>query len=162
MEFAAFVAFACQQYGYTLNIKNPNGLRKMKIATTISFVIIMWTRAIRYVWIWWIMLHTFFEDENWFVLKLSGAPVILMTLFNAILVMDVTAKLLKFLPMQLKKHSEEEINEVASDAASSGTHFRRHDSFFGLSTSQKEWAKVRGAVHMGAFHHRTSKSTKRD
>lgn len=149
-------AMALQQYGYTLDIKTPEGLTKMKIATAASLGLMTWGRLVRYGFVWWKLITTFKEDQNTFVLKLALPPVVLLSLFNVALLGDCLEKFLKFRNKTIKKDSPEDIQEAAVDALGAGRSLRTHKSFFGLSKSKKDWAKIRGAVHMGAFKKRSS------
>ena len=153
LQFAAFLAFMIQQYGYMLNIKTREGLLKMKISVALGLVIMVWTRVIRYFWLWKIMGTLMWEDENWIVLKAAIVPFLGLSLVNVVFVIDASVKFAKFMPMQIEKHSEEEIKDLAVEAAFAGRHKRTRKSLsISLSFSQKEWAKVRGAVMMGVFH----------
>ena len=68
--------------------------------------------------------------------------------------------------MKIAQHSEEMIDEIASDAVSAGVITRQVSSYFELNKSQKEWAKVKGAVWMGAFcshaHDKKEKDAKKE
>ena len=160
LQLAAFVAFYCQQYGFTLNVKTQEGLNKMKISISISFMIIIWSRVIRYAWLLQILMTTIWEDQNWIVIKCAVAPYILLSLVNVLIVMDASAKFAKFVPMQIKKHSMDDIEDLAIEALSSGRHIRRRESFTGLNMSRRNWAKIRGAVNMGVIKECKEKSKK--
>ena len=71
-------------------------------------------------------------------------------------------KTLKFLTMSENKHPEEEIIDLATDAASAGMILRRSSSYFGMSKAEKEWAKIRGVVRMGVFHAAAARSKKEE
>ena len=159
LQLAAFIAFLCQQYGFTLNVGTQDGLNKMKISVSINFIIIIWSRVIRYAWLWQILMTTVWEDQNWLVLKLAITPFIGMTLFNVIMVLDSSIKFAKFAPMHVEKHSLDEIKDLAIEAASAGRHTRSRQSFSGLNFSRRNWAKIRGVVRMGIVHE-TEKSKK--
>lgn len=153
LQLAAFLAFMIQQYGYLLDIKTPGGLMEMKMSVAIAWVIMVWTRVVRYFWLCKILFDVLWEDQNWTVLYLSIVPFLGLTLCNVVFVMDASVKLVKFMPMQIKKHSDEEIKDLAVQAAFAGRHKRTRQSIsIGLSFSQKEWAKVKGCVKMGVFH----------
>ena len=145
----ARVAFFCQQYGYTLNVRTQEGLTKMKISISISFVLIMYGRVIRYAWLLQIIWTTMWEDQNWIVIKCAVAPFILMSLVNVLIVLDASAKFAKFIPMHIKKHSKDDIQDLAIEAASAGRYIRSRQSFSGLTLSRRNWAKIRGVVRMG-------------
>ena len=149
LQLAAFIAFVCQQYGFTLSMETHEGLRNMKISLSINLLIIIWSRVIRFAVLLQILLMTMWEDKNWFVLKFAVAPLICMTLFNVLVLMDSSMKFAKFMPMHIKKHSMDEIKDLAVEAASAGRHTRSRQSFSGMNLSQRNWAKIRGVVRMG-------------
>ena len=106
LQLAAFGAFYLQQYGYTLDVKKQHELTKMKISITLSLVVILWTRIIRYGMLWNIVLNQILEDQNWVMLKCCILPLILLTFFNVGVLIDATAKFMKFIPMTVKKDSK--------------------------------------------------------
>ena len=149
LQLAVFIAFLWQQYGFTLNVGTQEGLIKMKISISINFMIIIWSRVIRYAWLWQILMMTVWEDKNWIVFKCAITPFICMTLFNVLVVLDSSIKFAKFVPMHIEKHSMDEIEDLAIEAASAGRHTRSRQSFSGLNLSRRNWAKIRGVVRMG-------------
>ena len=96
VQFGIAINFLCQKYGFTLDVANKSDLFKMKILNMIVFVTVIWSRLIRYAWIWTITLFTAYQDENYFLLKCMAAPTIFLSLFNVIVVKDATQKFLKF------------------------------------------------------------------
>merc|ERR1712117_146514 len=151
LQFAAVAAFAIQQYGYTLDVTTPNGLKQMKIATGTCLGVMTWARVVRYGYVWWKLISTFRNDGNTFVLRFALPPVVLLSLFNIALVGDCIQKFHKFWNKTIERDSPEDIQEHARHALASGRHLRSSKSFYNLTNSQKEWAKVRGAVLLGAF-----------
>ena len=105
MQFAAFFAFTIQQYGYTLDTKSQEGLIRMKISVCLGLIIMVWTRVIRYFWLWIILGAVIWEDQNWIVIKAAILPFLGLTLINVYFVVDATAKFLKFMPMKIEKQS---------------------------------------------------------
>ena len=96
VQFGIAINFLCQKYGFTLDVASKSDLFKMKILNMIVFVTVIWSRLIRYAWIWTITLFTAYQDENYFLLKCMAAPTIFLSLFNVIVVKDATQKFLKF------------------------------------------------------------------
>merc|ERR1712051_71858 len=153
LQFAAIVVFSIQQYGWTLDITTPTGLRRMKISTGACLGIMTWGRVVRYGYVWWKLISTFIEDQNSIVLKLALPPIVMLSLFNVALMADCFQKFRKFYNKTTASDPPEELREQAVQALSSGILLRSSSSFFGLTKSQKQWAKVRGAVLLGAFSH---------
>jgi len=148
LQGAAFAAFMCQQYGFTLDIKTKSGLRQMKASVGLSWAVMMWSRCFRYGYVWWNLIKQFRQDNNSFCLKVALPPVIFMSLFNLAILADAQAKFNKFMFMRFDDHDQEEIEHHAVMALTTPT-ARRHPGSFLMTKSEKEWAKVRGAVKMG-------------
>merc|ERR1711879_872430 len=100
LQAAAFIAVLVQQIGFALNIKERVGLFQMRALVTVSFAVIAWSRILRYAYLWYILLTTFIEDGNWLCLELACAPVVLLSAFNVIVLIDVWSKLVKFWSMR--------------------------------------------------------------
>ena len=103
VQFGIAINFFCQNYGFTLDVADKNDLFKMKICNTIVFVTAIWSRLIRYAWIWTTVLFNAYEDENYFVVKCMSVPTIFLSLFNVIVVKDAILKFLKFWNMDAGK-----------------------------------------------------------
>jgi len=125
LQLAAFAAFYLQQYGYTLDVKKQEELTKMKISITLSLIIILWTRVIRYGMLWNILLNQIFEDENWIMLKFCIPPLMFLTFFNFGVLIDASAKFMKFIPMKIKNETkiEKKTEEAKNNSFSSTTSF---------------------------------------
>lgn len=101
LQFAAFVAMSLQSYGYTLNVKTKTGLLKMKVSITISWLTILYSRVVRFAIVGYRLANTFYADGNLWMLYVGSFAVILMALFNVMIFLDATQKLLKFAKMPL-------------------------------------------------------------
>ena len=94
--FAAAICVGLGQYKMTLDIKTSSGLLKFKICVIIPFFVMLWARG--YVWATEVYsaLKTFHDagDDAFFygALPLS----LLMTLFNVVLIVDVTQSFVKY------------------------------------------------------------------
>ena len=94
--FAAAICVGLGQYKMTLDIKTSSGLLKFKICVIIPFFVMLWARG--YVWAMEVYsaLKTFHDagDDAFFygALPLS----LLMTLFNVVLIVDVTQSFVKY------------------------------------------------------------------
>jgi len=102
--------------------------------------------------VWSTLFKTFKEDKNDFIYKLALGPVIGMSLFNAAMMADGIGNFMKFFFMELTDDNHDEIEDAAQQATRilSPTATSDMKCFGRLSSSQKSWAKVRGAVLMGA------------
>jgi len=145
LQGAAFIACLSQNYGYTLNCKTSSGLTQMKVCVSITLVTMLWSRLLRYSFVGFKLISTFYADDNKPMLYCGGSVLCLMSMLNILFVLDAVGKFAKFMKMT---HNDSKV-ENAAVAANGALH--RHQSRVILSTSQKEWAKVRGALYMGAF-----------
>ena len=124
LQLAAFVALLCQQYGFTLDVTVRLGLRRMRLAIALSFAALVWSRVLRYGYVWYALLSTFYADESWGVLGLACTPLGLMSLFNVAMVRDATEKLLKFSRMHIPSPPKE-IGRAGADTVVSPPASRR-------------------------------------
>merc|ERR1719277_412875 len=86
----------CQSYGFTLDVSLPTERRQMMVSVTVGFLVCLWARAVRYAYIWYVLLTTFLTDGNNFVLKMALGPVVMFSLFNVLVVADFYKKFAKF------------------------------------------------------------------
>merc|ERR1711879_87101 len=107
LQAAAFMAMALQNYGYTLDVSTKRGLMKMKITIAISWLAIVYSRVLRFVILAYRLARTFYADGNFTILSVAACVLILMGIFNAMLFMDATRKLRKFVfPPPRKNESD--------------------------------------------------------
>ena len=147
LQGAAFCAFYLQQYGFTLNIKERAGLFQMKLVVTLTMLIMVWSRLVRYGWLWYLLLSQYHADGS-VVFKFALPPVVFMSLFNVLLLLDAAGKFAKFIPMTLEDPDLHHHAMMALDAP----HPRTNTDVWPMSTAHKEWSKLKGAVKLGAFH----------
>jgi len=152
LQGCAALAFAMQQFGYCLDIESRVGLTLMKLNVIIVCAAMWWGRFFRYGYLWYLLLSTYHADGS-YVFKLALPPVVCLSLFNMLLLIDAAAKAVKFIPMSLRNSTHEELEASLAQATSVAPEaFIRK-----LTTPKKEWAKLRGAVAMGAFSKGKSK-----
>ena len=94
--FAAAICVGLGQYKMTLDIKTRGGLLQFKICVIIPFFVMLWARG--YVWATEVYsaLKTFHDagDDAFFY---GAMPLsLLMTLFNVVLIVDVTQSFVKY------------------------------------------------------------------
>lgn len=166
LQGAYFLALLLQHYGCTLDVTTSKGLKQMKISTLIVFFIFAWSRLVRYFWLAWIIGERLWSDGNMTIFKLFCIPLVCLSFINVFFLLDALDKLITFLPIKLSEEDAETIKDLATDAASAGIMSRQMSSCFGMNKSQKEWAKVKGAVWMGVFcshaHGTKAKELKKD
>jgi len=109
LQTASVVAMTCQYYGFTLDISRPAELLQMKVTVTASFLVVLWSRLLRYGYIWYVLILTFLADGNSFVLKLAIPPLVLGSLFNVLVLADFYRKFAKFVLARGSEAPEEEI-----------------------------------------------------
>jgi len=125
-------------------------LFRMKVSLGISWAMIVWTRVIRYFWLWYILLQLFLQNEDWFMIKMMATPTLMMSLFNVLITADVNSKFVKFARMDISDKVEEAALALLRSSDVTGQMFR-------LSGSSKHWAKLRGAVKMQGMLNSASK-----
>jgi len=119
MQLAAAVAMAMQFYGYLKDVSTYKELQKMRISIVVSFVIMLWTRVVRYLWLVWLIGVRVWDDGNMFLVKLMFFPMVTFTLFNIAIMLDCAHKLSKFLRMKCDEHhvGDDIVNTVAEVVA---------------------------------------------
>ena len=110
LQFAAAIAVACTNYGYTLDVNTAGGLAKMKGVVTVTWVVMVYSRVIRFAIVGWSLLGLLREDRIMYFAGLGA--LCLMCIFNALITFDATAKLVKFIGMNHKEESAQ-LHETA-------------------------------------------------
>lgn len=112
LQFAAGVALGMQSWGYTLNVKTPDGLLKMKASVIFVWLTMMWSRVVRYCPISYSLLRTFWANGHHAMLYGGVVVIVCMGLINVLMVADATKKLLKFLRMRPSAPAEKVDNDA--------------------------------------------------
>ena len=119
VQLGSFVLLLLQQYGYTLDVNTRDGLNKMRIAISISFLTCLWTRIIRYSWLLKGMYDGFVADGNMSFVYYGAVPALLLSAFNVVVMKDAWQKFSKFVLKDIKKvtrdiktHSQRNIEET--------------------------------------------------
>ena len=99
LQFAAFGAIMLQEYGFTLDIQKPDGLRKMKVAVYLSFALMYYSRLLRYLPVGYYILQMLYAAGEKKMFYVGAVVFSMMGIFNLALLSDVTAKLGKFAKM---------------------------------------------------------------
>lgn len=115
VQLGSFILLFMQQYGYTLDVQTKDGLKKMKIAISISFFTCLWTRVVRYFWILKLLHDGFSVDGSLRLIQVGFLPSMLLSVFNLVVMRDAAQKFMKFVSMDIKKlktHSQRNIQET--------------------------------------------------
>jgi len=64
LQAAAFAAMILQSYGYTLNVNTKEGLFRMRGTIIISWVLILYSRILRFGVVGYHLAQTFYMDGN--------------------------------------------------------------------------------------------------
>jgi len=64
MQFAACISLILTNYGQLLNIEDENGLRQMKVVSTLTFIVILWSRIIRFCYVVYLLVCLSFIQES--------------------------------------------------------------------------------------------------
>eukprot|EP00967_Tisochrysis_lutea_P129090 scaffold221633_cov32-Tisochrysis_lutea.AAC.2 len=116
LQGAAAVALLMQNYGYTLDTSTPGGLLRMKLSVGCVWVVVLWSRVLRFTFLFFKLVPTIFADGN--IVISSGAVIVVlaMSYINFIFFADATRKLLKFGRLTVSEGGKR-ISEAAVDAA---------------------------------------------
>merc|ERR1719443_1213451 len=82
LQAAAFAAMMLQSYGYTLNVKTKKGLFTMRGTIIISWVIILYSRILRFGIVGYRLTETFYMHGNQKMLVVGSVVLASMALFN--------------------------------------------------------------------------------
>ena len=99
LQGAAAAAVLLQNYGYTLNVATPSGLRRMKVSVCLVWGVILYSRVIRFAVL---VLRLYFEcrEQGLEFLIVGGMTVVSTMLYiNFIFLFDATKKLFRFVFM---------------------------------------------------------------
>lgn len=159
LQFAAFVAMGAQNYGYLLDLAKPFDVLQMKFITLFVFLIMLYSRCLRFVYVVYNQVFFFYSIPDMVMMTMGGIGTGLMSILGVLFLLDASGKLAKFwnmapkLEKAVREASEEEkpmlsrqFSEMGADMLSSSVTARAHR----MIVSRRGWAKMRGAVHMGA------------
>ena len=93
LQGAAAVAMFAQNYGYTLDIQSRRGLRAMKANVLVVWAVILWSRVLRFAWVFSVILREIVEDGNLALSAVGAAVVLAMSYVNYIFFADATKKI---------------------------------------------------------------------
>lgn len=94
--FAAFICMSLSQLSYTIDTRTVAGLACMLLCTAVSWVVIMYGRCIRFGYVVYLLLLQLYADGAYYVVGFGSVGVVLMSVFNLLMIVDATAKLVKF------------------------------------------------------------------
>ncbi|CAE8700097.1 unnamed protein product [Polarella glacialis] len=103
LQFAAFFALLIQFYSFTLDVGTQSGLLKMQLSVVAVFSLMIYSRALRYGFVVYKVVAFLYAEGGTVMFVGSCVTALLMSLLNALLVCDSAGKLVKFLPMSVKK-----------------------------------------------------------
>merc|ERR1712187_232119 len=120
LQAAAFAAMMLQSYGYTLNVQTEEGLSRMQLTVIVSWVVILYSRLLRFAFVGYRLTQTFYADGNHKIFVVSIVALSLMGLFNLGIFLDASAKLSKFVLMPLSEY----VPRIRRDQASCSINIR--------------------------------------
>ena len=94
--FAAFTCMTLSQISYTIDTGTIYGLVCMQLCTATSWAIIIYSRCIRFAYVIYLLLLQLYADGAYYVVGFGCVGVVLMSVFNILMIVDATAKLIKF------------------------------------------------------------------
>jgi len=122
LQGVAVVSYVCQHFGYTCDVDDPRELLQLRAATTVALVVILWSRVVHSAYLWYVLLRMVYADGQFFLFKVALVPVVCMSLFNLMMVMDCCKKFSKLVlqkpPRDYLSEPEESTKEAeVKDAA---------------------------------------------
>eukprot|EP00808_Paulinella_micropora_P007077 g65713.t1 len=172
LQFAAFLAMVCQQYGYTLDVSKPSDLFKMQVMCALVFLNLVYSRALAFGYTIYRLLMHFWSHGLMRLLVGGCIATTMMSVFNVVLLLDAHKRLLKFMklarefktapPKETKEKNEriKLMRQASADLLQISSPIDGSINFWVLPDSQRYWSRVRGAVHMGVFSEREGKKKK--
>jgi hypothetical protein len=154
-QLAAAVAMIFQQYGFTLDLATTKGLWIMILNVTVVWLTVMYTRVYRPFFIFGHFLPLFYQENEMFFFFGGSIGGFFMMSFNTLIFLDATMKVFKFysIAFQVDKsvppaEARKILREKSSEALNGATILRHPSSItiVKLTSSQRNWAKVRGVV----------------
>lgn len=115
LQFAAVSAMGFQQYGFTLDVKTQGGLRQMKLCVFLTWLIILYSRVLRFVYVAFQLVLLLHQDGSMNMFYAGLVAISAMSVINVSFFLDCTSKVMKFAKM---KHKDEAIEEEIADATS--------------------------------------------
>lgn len=94
--FAAGACLAIQNISYTLDISNLKGLILMFILSCIAWLILLYSRLFRFFYVVYKLLLIMYVDGAYGMIVGGTVGVILMSIFNILLILDSTKKVIKY------------------------------------------------------------------
>jgi len=152
LQGGAGAALLLSSYGYTIDITTAAGLRQMKVVSTTTLAMILYTRCFRYVYVAYFLTLQIYGDGHTVLFGFGVVALCLMGLINMLFCTEALSKFLKFFKMQHTDDAE----HVQRTLVHMSSSFHRQNSAvimdLFLTDSQKRWSKIRGVVHMGVLH----------
>ena len=100
LQFAAAFALMTQNYGYTLDTKTASGLLRMKMAVTLTLIVMIYSRVLRFAYCGYQLLCIAYASGNTHLFFGGSIVVVLMSLLNILFVSDAAGKFSKFMKLK--------------------------------------------------------------
>jgi hypothetical protein len=99
LQFAAFIAIASLNYGYTLDIRTKDGLKKKKASVVVTWVVMAYSRCLRYIVVTAALMKTSYEDGRFGLFWFGVLAHSCMLIINFIFLSVSTKHLIKYMSM---------------------------------------------------------------
>lgn len=117
LQAAAASAVLMQNYGYTLDVGTPGGLRRMKVSVVAVWLIVLYSRVLRFAYLVARLLATAVVQEMHGLAAVGALVALLMCYVNLLFLLDSTSKVRKFVGM-VPHTSEPRLSEAARESFS--------------------------------------------
>ena len=101
LQSGAAFAGLVQQFGYTLNLTEARDLRQMQVCSSVTWLVWLWTRGVRFTAVGGTLLATLRADGARVMWGTGGVVLGLMGVFNLLVLIEASAKLRKYLKSPL-------------------------------------------------------------
>lgn len=109
LQGAAFVAQYAQMWGYLLDVtKSRKELLKLKISIIFAWVMIVYSRLYRFIPVGWSLYHMLKRGSSPSFARLGGLSLVGMLVINTLMFLDVTKKLLKWVPRTFQREKKQQ------------------------------------------------------
>eukprot|EP00929_Paragymnodinium_shiwhaense_P016880 TRINITY_DN12556_c0_g2_i1.p1 TRINITY_DN12556_c0_g2~~TRINITY_DN12556_c0_g2_i1.p1 ORF type:complete len:314 (+),score=53.14 TRINITY_DN12556_c0_g2_i1:201-1142(+) len=119
LQLAAFLAVVSLYYGWSLDVTSIQDLRRMRLSVCVMCAVLLWSRLVRYSYVWYVLLSTFSAEGNQFLLQLATPSIICMSLFNVAVIQDAVSKCWKFMRMSPGSDDDPKLLEGSTRAKQS-------------------------------------------
>lgn len=156
LQMAAAVSFFSLHFGMTCDMKKQGHLLWMKINMTVTTLALVWGRLLRFLYVWFMLYWTFFQDGCYKLALYLFLPIVLLAYINYGIVWTTYKKFNKFVfrngvPEPKKKPKPGYLGSRCSTPGVPGAKVKyREEDIAEAEASYKEFLKEKAAAERAA------------